>query len=995
MVKEDNIYSTIPLDRISSTILNAINAQITVINPDGNIVAFNRHWKNFRDELEEREQWSHPHLEANILKSLQAPLVEGNDFALRLLLGLKDVLNHEKSTFETIMPIFIHSRKLWFRATVNSLGNDEGVVLIYEDVSSQTQTREYLRETQQKLDKHFDNSLYGILVADKNHTIVEANKAACNLLETTKNDIVYSNITNFLNIDLDVEKIQKKINREGNFIGEEKITTANGKQIPVELSVTLYRNEQGNPVTSWAFKDISDKKVAEQALKVSEQQYKLQFNNTLEGTIIGRPNGLILEVNPAACNILGYTKQELEGKHRDMIFDLSNPINAEAVANRRENGEIRAEVEFTHKDGHKIPVEISSVIFQGEDGTEKTIISVKDISNRKAAAQQLAFETEFIDSAITSLPTAFFVFSRKGKMIRWNNILETELGYTHDEIASMNVLELVHPCDREHLQNLLKGEMSGNQVNIEARCITKDGKTLHYLVRGTSFVQNGERYIVGSGLNRNDFIEIETEKKRNDELLGQLFSNSPNAIVLMGTDGIVQNVNQSFEQLFGFSKKEILGQNLDESIVPDYLDEHAQTLTRMSFMGETFKTEAIRISKDGIEIPVLIGGVPIEVDGEIIAIYGIYVDITDRKNLEDQILELLKTEQKARLHMQEMFEEAPSGIALLEGEDHIYTFANNTFKKLVRKETLEGKAVHEVLPEMNEQGIIELLDTCYAEGKTFHFTEKKVYFNNGDKNHPNIHYLNFVFKPQKNEYDQIYGIFVEAIDVTEQVEARNVIQKSLAEKEILLNEVHHRVKNNLAIISGLLELEMMGTEDENVTRHLYSTQSRISTIAMIHELLYQNESLSHVFFNKYLESLMSDSGKVINKKTRKLVNNFDLGEVILNVNQAIPAGMLLNEIIDCLDEINQVQNNGQEGGFSLSLESDDSQVSIQLRDIENSILPYFNNDENPESDLRMELIEVLLKQIHGTLEITVDENHTLSINFAKREVKGPHNALKN
>lgn len=986
-MKSDEIYTTIELEPISSAILNALDTHVAILNPDGDIVAFNTEWKIFREDIE--ESWSHPALEANILKSLQTPLAGGNDFALRLLLGIKDILNGETETFETKYSFSEGDRRQWFKVSIKSLGYAEGALLIYEDISPQIQSTKYLKETQLKFESHFQNSLYGILVTDEDHVVIEANKVACSMLETDLQALTFSTLSNYLDIKMDTTQIQKKINREGNFLGERQLITANGNQLPIELSVSLFRNDDGKQITSWAFKDISDKKNAQEALKATEQQYTLQFNNTLEGTIIGRPNGQILLVNPAACDMLGYKAEELEGQHRDLVFDSENHLNEIALSKRRENGSFTGEVEFTHKNGHNIPVEVSSVIFIGEDGTEKTIINLKDISVRKSIQQQLIEEKEFTESAISSLPTAFFVFTVQGEMIRWNNVLEDDLGYTAREIARMNAIELVHPDDRHLLQNILEGELVGKRVSIEARCISKTGEPVHYLINGTSFRQNGDTFIVGSGLNRNDLKEIEHEKNRNAELLNQLFFNSPIGIALVDADGTVQNINNSFEKLFGYSLKEIEGQNLNNTIVPKNMDEQGQILSHKSFTGDSFQKEATRLTKNGVEIPVLIGGVPVEIDGEVIAIYGMYVDISERKNLENKIVDLLETEKKARLHMEDMFEEAPSAIAMLEGRDHTYTFVNETYRELVGKKDLMGSTVHQSLPELDSQGLIELLDACFHKGKPFFFYEKEVYFNKEDEKE--IHYLNFVYKPLRNELGEVYGIFVQAIDVTEQVEARNTIERSLAEKNTLLGEVHHRVKNNLAIISGLLELELMESENTHVIKHLNTTQSRISSIAKIHELLYKNESLSHVNFKNYLESILNN-GEIDNSS---IFSAFELEDVTLNVNQAIPAGMLLNEIISCLTEINSNNYGIGSGKFTFSLTQTQNCVSIILKEGERKILEHFGDSGNSENDLRHELINVLLRQIEGQMKLHKDGESMLTINFAKREVKGPHSAINN
>lgn len=986
-MKRAEIYSTIELDSISSAILNAMDTHVAIINPDGNIVAFNAKWKIFRENT--KESWSHPALEASILKSLQTPLADGNDFALRLLLAIKDILSGEREVLETQYSFSEGDRRQWFKVSVKTLGYQNGAILIYEDISPQIQNTKYLKEAQLKFESHFHNNLYGILVTDEDHLVIEANKVACDMLETNLQALTFSKLSNYLDIQMDINQIQIKINREGNYLGEHTITTSNGEKFPIELNVSLFRNEDGKQIASWAFKDISDKKNAQKALKATEQQYKLQFNNTLEGTIIGRPNGQILLVNPAACNILGYSVEELEGQHRDLVFDAEHPSNKIALIKRRENGSFSGEVVFKHRQGHNIPVEVSSVIFKGEDGTEKTIISFKDISVRKSIEHQLIEEKEFTESAISSLPTAFFVFSTKGEMIRWNNVLENDLGYTAREIARMNALELVHPDDRHILENILSGELVGNRVSTEARCISKSGKPVHYLLSGTSFQQNEETYIVGGGLNRSDLKEIEDEKNRNAELLNQLFFNSPIGIALVNADGTVNNINNSFKNIFGYSLEEIKGKNLNSMIVPESMDEQGEAFSHLSITGDSFQTEATRIAKNGEEVPVLIGGVPVEIDGEVIAIYGMYVDISERKALEDRIVDLLETEKKARLHMEDMFEEAPSAIAMLEGSDHNYTFVNETYRKLVSKSDLIGHTVNEAIPELANQGLIELLDNCYTQGKPFFFYEKEVYFNKDDER--SIHYLNFVYKPLRNEEGDVYGIFVQAIDVTEQVQARNIIEKSLAEKNTLLGEVHHRVKNNLAIISGLLELELMGSENKDVIKHLTSTQSRITSIAKIHELLYQNESLSHVNFKNYMESMLTNQ----NTEASSIFNTFELENVTLNVNQAIPAGMLLNEIISCLSEINTRIYGGGSCKFTFRMDQSHNCVTIHLKEGDRDLMKHFGANDESENKLRYELIDVLLRQIEGHMNIKNDVDNSLTISFVKREVKGPHSAINN
>lgn len=1116
------------LDSLTASVLNSLHSHIAILDAQGFVAAYNDEWKRYRESNE--QHWSHPPLNASLLETLQPALSEGNDFALRLLLGIKEVLNEEKTNFTTQYHPDDNENAA-FKVMVNTMGTEGGAVLIYEDISTQVQQYRYLRETQEKFKQHFENSLYGILVTDDEHGIIEANNIACNLVESSIDDVLSSNLSQYLPVVSSISELQKKINRDGSFLGEFELTTASGSVKPIELSVTLFRNDLGKMVASWAFEDISQKKHTRQALKISEKQYKLQFNNTLEGTLICESDGLILAANPAACKLLGYQEHELVGSNRDLIFEQDHPINNEAFRKRDETGKFTGEVLFSHQKGHHLPVEINSVTYDGEDGLRKSITSLRDISTKKMIQKQLLEEKDFTDSAISSLPNAFFVFNLDGKLIRWNNMLEQDLGYTYAEMSQMNVMEIVHPDDLDLVSFFLKGELIGKKVNLEARCITKSGQTIHYLLTGSSFEQNGEQFIVGGGLNRNDVVQIKHEKqlvdkelqrtqtfhelaveganiglweldmrtgkaslssrwyemlgytkheveftreffmellhpedfhipihelerytqerdqyeaefrlrtkdgsykwistvakfmefdeqdnpirisgshiditarkkadlenKKNQTLLNQLFDNSPIGIVRVDTDGNTQQVNQGFERIFGYTDEELVSKNLDQTITPKRMLNHGEGLTRLGFTGDSFQTETVRLNKNGEEIPVLVGGVPVEFDNKVIAIYGMYVDISERKALENKIFDLLETEKRARAQMEDMFEESPSAIAMLEGENHTFTFSNEKHKAMVGGKDVIGRTIREALPELIEQGFSDLLDECYTNDTACSYSEKEIYFQRSPDEPKKTHYLNFVYKPLHDDDNNVYGIFVEAIDVTEQVEARKIIEKSLEEKETLLNEVHHRVKNNLAIISGLLELEILDNTDRQISKHLHSTQSRISTIAEIHELLYQSDSLSHVSFKEYILNVMDDKSLHSKQCSFRSRTETEMNELVLNVNQAIPLGMLLNEILDYTDYLKTAYSDEDNCLLSLKLiDTGNGCASIELEDKSGKLLQYYNDSSVPNTTLRRDLIEALLTQIDGEISIHEEPVPVMKIHFEKRELRGPHNALK-
>ncbi|MFN1835142.1 histidine kinase dimerization/phosphoacceptor domain -containing protein [Balneola sp. MJW-20] len=145
--------------------------------------------------------------------------------------------------------------------------------------------------------------------------------------------------------------------------------------------------------------------------------------------------------------------------------------------------------------------------------------------------------------------------------------------------------------------------------------------------------------------------------------------------------------------------------------------------------------------------------------------------------------------------------------------------------------------------------------------------------------------------------DNSIGNILVATDITERIEKEAQIRESLHEKEILLAEIHHRVKNNLAVISGLLQLQSFSEANEEVAQALLDSQTRIKSIALIHEMLYQNESLAYIRYDTYIKDLL-DALRDMHDYADKDINIMtELETLSLNINQAIPCSLILNELI--------------------------------------------------------------------------------------------------
>ncbi len=215
-------------------------------------------------------------------------------------------------------------------------------------------------------------------------------------------------------------------------------------------------------------------------------------------------------------------------------------------------------------------------------------------------------------------------------------------------------------------------------------------------------------------------------------------------------------------------------------------------------------------------------------------------------------------------------------------------------------------------------------------------------------------------------------------------EARQKAQDSLNEKEILLQEIHHRVKNNLAVIAGLLDLQLLEEQDMEVFKKLSEVQSRIFSIAKIHETLYQEKNVVNIHFENYLKSFVKFLPQQGFQKEVVSELQLECNETILNLNQAVPAGLMVNELINVLLPENK------HGKLNLNLTSSDSTVKITLQGCGLKLTKFMENLESEQ--FQYKLVEILVAQLGGTIDVNLDANF-VSIVFQKNDAKGASNAF--
>ena len=204
-----------------------------------------------------------------------------------------------------------------------------------------------------------------------------------------------------------------------------------------------------------------------------------------------------------------------------------------------------------------------------------------------------------------------------------------------------------------------------------------------------------------------------------------------------------------------------------------------------------------------------------------------------------------------------------------------------------------------------------------------------------------------------------------AYDITERKEIDNQIREALKEKEILLQEVHHRVKNNLQVISSMLNLQRRFVDDPKMLDVLEESQNRISTMSFIHESLYQNSDFSSIGFADYLERLTQNLIHSYSKISARVELISQLDDIHINLKQAIPCGLIVNELVsNCLKYAFKGRETGK---VFLRVEKKGEELEIEVADNGVGLPEEFDIETN--DSLGVYLVQALTDQLDGVLVV--------------------------
>ena len=471
-------------------------------------------------------------------------------------------------------------------------------------------------------------------------------------------------------------------------------------------------------------------------------------------------------------------------------------------------------------------------------------------------------------------------------------------------------------------------------------------------------------------------ITQQKNAERKNRLLAAIVESSNDAIIGKSLEGTITSWNAGAEQIYGYTDKEIIGKNISVLFPKDREYEMKEIFDKICNGEKISHFETVRQTKQGINNPVSLTISPIRNDkGEVIGASTIARDISKNKQIEQEKNRLIHRldERVKELNclygvsklvddyensldsiFQTTVELIPSSWQFPKITCDRIVFDDKTFRSKNFKET-PWSLSSDIVISGEKRGFIQV---CYLK-------ERPVAWDG-----PFL----------EEERHLIDGVSRQLSVIADRKIRERQLESTLNEKETLLKEIHHRVKNNLQIISSMLKLQSDSINNTNYLEKNKESQHRIQSIARVHEQLYKSDNLAEISVQEYLENLLQDIISSYNSKSKCIEWECDCRDISLNITLAIPFSLIVNELVS--NACKHAFSDRKKGKIKIELNKEDNQYRLRVRDNGKGISDSLKKETI--SSLGLELVLNLVKQIKGTVNWYNDNGAVFEIKFKKK-----------
>lgn len=597
-------------------------------------------------------------------------------------------------------------------------------------------------------------------------------------------------------------------------------------------------------------------------------------------------------------------------------------------------------------------------------------------------------------SLVENLPVGVLIINKKRGVDYANPYALQMLGVEAENHENLVPEQFLHPSYEESFNRMIKAIQEGNnpgfvelkvhrldskkvlEVEVSGGTLENDSVQLmiHDISTRKQLAREQLRAQIAEETNlqlQREIIErnkAEKELRQAQKYARSIIDSSLDMIVATDIDYNINEFNAAAESTFGYSKEEVIGKSI--SILFSDEGEMEKVLSKIGEQG-SLANEIINRKKDGtFFISFLSASVLRNEQGEAVGAMGVSRDITAIKKAEE---ELRLSEERHRA----IYDQAYIGIAriakmgrFLLANERLCDMLDYTADELYKKTFYELGVQEEV-----EESLVDW--DQLLSGKIKNFSREQTYIRK-DGEYLNANVTVSLVRDVNDNPNYFVAVFE---DITERKEYERQLEESIKEKEVLLKEVHHRVKNNMQVISSILNLQSSYITDENALGIIRESQDRIKSMSFVHESLYQSNTLSEVNFAEYIQNIARNLYHSYGRPEGGIGLEYELDSIYLNLDTSIPLGLIINEVVS--NSLKYAFQGRETGKIKIEFgKISDEKMKLIISD-DGIGLPEDFDIENAES-LGLQLVTTLVTQVSGELDIDVSKGTSFSIVFKEQ-----------
>ncbi|MDP8220641.1 MAG: PAS domain S-box protein [Candidatus Stygibacter frigidus] len=680
----------------------------------------------------------------------------------------------------------------------------------------------------------------------------------------------------------------------------------------------------------------------------------------------------IMWVNREFLTLFGYSADFVRNKNAEILFPEKNNL-LEYLA---KGNIILPNQELRKKDKSSFWGEIHlNAYYDVQNQIKGYSFLIKDVTEQNNYKKELEFQAMLLDK----IEDAITATDLEGNITYVNKAECRTFKKSHSELIGSNVTfygdDPENGASQQDIiqQTLADGKWSGNIVNF-----TDKGRKIYYHTRTQLLNDEAGNPIgmVGVSTDITDRMNTLNELKESELLFKTLFQQSAIGFAQLTKNNDHIQVNKTYCEITGYSQAEFEELNFQDLTYQEDL-EMEQKYINQSQKEKWEKKDFVKriVHKDGriIFVQVYVNIMRDKEKGVKYLLLGL-IDITKQRADADRLLSM-----STRLTL--AVESADIGIWEFDIKNNILIWDDRMYQlygiaKFQFSSDYEAweKGIHPEDIEAANQAVQQAI----AGEKDFD-TAFRVIWTDGS-----IHFLRafaLVIR-ESGKASRMIGI---NYDITKVKLNESKLEHALAEKSTLLRELYHRTKNNMQVISAMLDLESMSNDDENVRRTFHEMGNRIQTMSMVHHKLYQSKNLSQIDLGNYLDELSQLLLQSNNPKDKKINIVTDLESIEVQIDSAIPCGLIINELIS--NSLKYAFKDRSEGEMQISLFKEENLIHLIYRDNGCGFPKGFDFDK--DINLGLLLVKKLsTNQLQGQIRFDLEGGFGFEIRFEEEYFKG-------